>query len=212
MNLAAMNPNQTRPPLARILFIHGGVGGDQGNSVELGRALAQFLGDRATVAELFLSQNLSNDEIVGALEAADAFVFTTGTYWDSWGSPLQRFLEEFTRLEGTSVYLGKPAAVLVTMHSVGGKEVLSRLQGVLNTLGMSIPPMSGIAYSYSTQLALTTPVGKTEADFWSFADLERIAHNLMTAVAQNRTSDFTWSAWNIDTSNPNKKWISAERS
>ena len=40
------------------------------------------------------------------LAEADGFVFATGTYWDSWGSPLQKFLEETTAFEGTSVWLG----------------------------------------------------------------------------------------------------------
>ncbi len=194
-------------PLPKILLIHGSPVGSNGNSHLLSRALIQALGGRAQTTDLYLKQNLSSEVITTAIQNADAFVFTTGTYWDSWGSPLQKFLEDFTRLEGSPLYLGKPAAVLVTMHSVGGKEVLSRLQGVLNTLGIQIPPMSGIAYSYAAQLAMDTEAGKAEPDFWSVADLKRIAHNLLVAVERNRNAASTWNAWDFDARDPHKLWV-----
>ena len=199
-------PSLTRPR-PQILLINGSISGSSGNSHALSHSFVHALRDRAEVSELILSENPAEEKIVSALKNADAFVFSTGTYWDSWGSPLQKFLEDFTHLEGTEVYLGKPAAVLVTMHSVGGKEVLSRLQGVLNTLGLSIPPMSGIAYSYASKLAMETEAGKTEADFWSPADLEKIAHHLLVAAELNRTSQPDWKAWEVDARDPRKKWI-----
>ena len=68
----------------------------------------------------------------------------------------RNFFETITNLEGDVCFFGKPAAAIVTMHSVGGKEVLSRLQGVLNTHSdFSIPPMSAMTYSYTNQTALS---------------------------------------------------------
>ena len=93
-------------------------------------------------------------KLYAQLEKSQGFVFVTGTYWDSWGSPLQKFLENVTDLEGSPAFLGKPAIVMVLNHSVGGKGVLSRLQGVLSTLGCLIPPMSGIVYSWVTEQLL----------------------------------------------------------
>ena len=128
---------------------------------------------------------------VSLLERARGFIFATGTYWDSWGSPLQRFFEESTSLEGGAVWLGKPAATLVTMHSVGGKGVLSRLQGVLSTLGVLIPPMSGLAYSQANHLALQSG---GDADFWRVEDLEVVAHNLLAALKLREG----WRSWPVE--------------
>ncbi|RYZ61289.1 MAG: hypothetical protein EOP09_20145 [Proteobacteria bacterium] len=193
--------------LPHILFIHGSPSGRSGNSFTLSQELARSLSEQAEISELILSDQQSAEQIQTAIDHADAFVFTTGTYWDSWGSPLQKFLEDFTQLEGTPSYLGKPAAVLVTMHSVGGKSVLSRLQGVLNTLGLSIPPMSGLAYSYAAKLALETKIGASEADFWSPSDLERIAHNLMVAITLNANSPAKFKSWEVDARDPRKLWV-----
>ena len=68
-----------------------------------------------------------------ALKMAEAVLFVTGTYWDSWGSPLQKFLEDHAYLETSPVLMGKPAGAIVLQHFCGGKAVLSRLQGVLST-------------------------------------------------------------------------------
>ena len=138
---------------AHCLLINGSSRGSDGNSA----AMLQHW-QRSCRDFEFQTMHLVEIEDVSQtferLRWADAFVFATGTYWDSWGWPLQRFLESATETEGTSLWLGKPAAVLVTMHSVGGKSVLSRLQGVLSSLGAVIPPMTGIVISAVGQAAL----------------------------------------------------------
>jgi chromate reductase len=127
---------------------------------------------------------LPDEELLRLLHESAGFVFATGTYWDSWGSPMQRFLERATRFEGGPVWLGKPAAVVVTMHSADGKGVLSRLQGVLCTLGCQIPPMSGMVYSLATHLAIRRADAEPSvpyADFWQIDDFDTLCHNLLRA-------------------------------
>jgi chromate reductase len=143
-----------------------------------------------------------------ALCAADALVFATGTHWDSWSSPLQKFLEDATPAEAGPLWLGKPAAVLVTEHSVGGKAVLSRLQGVLLTLGCSLPPLSGLVLSQAVQLARRhTPDPALADDFWSPDDLDVIAHNLLTAARQPRPA---WRAWPVDRQHFSRPWLTSD--
>ena len=138
------------------------------------------------------------------IAACDALVFATGTYWDGWGSPLQRFFETMTPLEGRSEWLGKPAAAVVTMHSVGGKGILSRLQGVLCTLGLLIPPMSGVVVGLAARLALGAPGGAEFAeDFWTEGDLAILAHNLCEAARGGRS----WKAWGVDREDPARVWF-----
>ncbi len=133
---------------------------------------------------------------------ADGFIFVTGTYWDSWGSPLQTFLEQVTELEGTSAFLGKPAVVMVLNHSVGGKGVLSRLQGVLSTLGCLIPPMSGIVYSWVNEQILKRK-SQAAKDLWSLEDLEDIFENFQKSLE----SKVQWKSWSVDRKDYRKIWL-----
>jgi chromate reductase len=117
---------------------------------------------------------------------------------------MQRFLEDSTHLESSNIWLGKPAAVVVTMHSVGGKGIISRLQGVLSTMGLAIPPMTGFAYSMACHLAMSGNAADPElADFWQFDDLTVIAHNLMEAAAGGRE----WKTWIVDERSPSRRWM-----
>lgn len=143
-------------------------------------------------------------KIFKQLEQAEGFIFLTGTYWDSWGSPLQVFLENVTELEGSSAFLGKPAVVLVLNHSVGGKGVLSRLQGVLSTLGCMIPPMSGMVYSWvSDQLLSSNIKSEAQKDLWSLDDLEDILENFQKALQIK----IKWQGWPVDKKDYRKVWL-----
>ena len=138
-----------------ILILNGSSSGANGNCNELiksvlHRAQALDLPIRLNFEVIHLAQSGRVSIVKRQIKKADAFIFVTGTYWDSWGSPLQKFLEDVTDLEGTSAFLGKPSFVFVLNHSVGGKGLLSRLQGVLSTLGCLVPPMSGWVYSLVT--------------------------------------------------------------
>ncbi|MBO9665585.1 MAG: NAD(P)H-dependent oxidoreductase [Bdellovibrio sp.] len=133
---------------------------------------------------------------------SSAVVFVTGTYWDSWGSPLQRLLEQMTELEASPALMGKPCAVFVLMHSVGGKSVLSRLQGVLSTMGFMIPPMSGMVYSLVSDIALKAKTSHAK-DFWQREDAEMIFENLIKAIQMK----VQWTTWPVDKKDPRRKWF-----
>jgi NAD(P)H-dependent FMN reductase len=153
---------------------------------------------------LHLADVRMNEKLFKKVLSAPAVVFVTGTYWDSWGSPLQTFLEAFTNYEGHPQIVGKPVACLVLMHSVGGKSVLSRLQGVLNTFGFLIPPMSGMVYSLVNKLSAKTKSDHAK-DFWQPQDLLAIVHNLQTATEAAKST--CWCTWPVDKKNPRRTWV-----
>lgn len=185
----------------RILILNGSIHGDIGNCAVLIKELKKkhktLEWDIVHLAQTHFGPRLKNK-----ISKADAVLFFTGTYWDSWGSPLQKFLEDATDLEGHSEVIGKPAGVCVLMHSVGGKAVLSRLQGVLSTMGFLIPPMSGMTYSLSGQLALKSK-NKHARDFWCLEDLDVIVANLLLAAE----CTMSWKTWPVDRKNFRKKWV-----
>lgn len=198
---AAKSSPATKKPA--ILVINGSLGGRSGNTSGFLEFLREDLRHRARVREVVLAEKRPRTNLKRVVASSDGFIFATGTYWDSWGSPMQAFLEESTEWEGSSVWLGKPAAVVVTMHSVGGKEVLSRLQGVLSTLGCLIPPMSGMCYSLSNHLALESPASGFNDDLWQPADLSVISLNLLAAVARSSQ----WVSWPTDKKDPRRRWL-----
>jgi chromate reductase len=186
-----------------VLLINGSCVGNLGNSAELLSYARRFLEPKVEISSIDLYQNFNFSSHQSEIERSDGFVFATGTYWDSWGSPLQHFLEEATASEGAELWLGKPAAVLVSMHAVGGKGVLSRLQGVLNTFGLSIPPMSGVVYSYVNKLAIQACEPKETQDLWRPADIEIVCHNLVEAM----NGSTNWQSWPVDSENFAGKWM-----
>ncbi|MBY0414819.1 MAG: NAD(P)H-dependent oxidoreductase [Bdellovibrionales bacterium] len=197
--------------MKKILICDGSLGNSEGNTHHLILEVEKKIRENNCTYEcvhlksLFekkLTNNELKDELKNKLESADAFIFTSGTYWDSWGSPMQIFLETVTDFEASDIFLGKPAVVLITMHSVGGKGVLSRLQGVLNTLGMSLPPMTGLVYSLAGHLALETKSTFSD-DFWSLEDSSIVVHNLVTAL--NKKENFK--PWPVDHNDPKRIWI-----
>lgn len=191
----------------RITILNGSLGGHEGNTAQAIATLARLLATHARVECVALAEANAIEEARELIPRSQAFVFATGTYWDSWGSPLQRLFEQCTDLEGTAAWLGKPAATIVTMHSVGGKEVLSRLQGVLGTLGLEIPPMTGLAHSLAGELARRSPAGGAHGeDLWSLDDLEIVAHNLLEALHSPRRA---YRSWAVDRGDPSRRWINA---
>lgn len=188
----------------RILILNAALAGAEGNTAcWLARARAE-LGERVELDEAVLAGPGAETfaSLVPRLRAADGFWFATGTHWDGWSSPMQRFLEDATPAECTDLWLGKPAAVLVTEHSTGGKGVLSRLQGVLVTLGCVIPPCSGMVLAWSALLARRHEAEASE-DFWGADDLGVVAQNLLTAVGQRRPD---WRVWPVDRKDFKRVW------
>ena len=192
--------------MKNILILNGSLGEKNGNTnsliknIETNISKNGFACETIHLKDLF-DKKINISEIKNKLIKAEGFLFTSGTYWDSWGSPMQYFLEMTTEFEASDIFMSKPAAVLITMHSVGGKGVLSRLQGVLNTLGLMIPPMSGMVYSLAGQLALETDSSFAD-DFWSLEDVDVVIHNLLAAI--NKTG---FKAWPVDHKDPKRIWI-----
>ncbi len=197
-----------------ILILNGSPGGQTGNCEVLIRNLgaqiknnSEWKKDKVQVIQLAEIKwtSVETKKVFASIEKAQGFIFVTGTYWDSWGSPLQIFLENVTPLEGESAFLGKPAVVLVLNHSVGGKGVLSRLQGVLSTLGCFIPPMSGMVYSWVSQQVLKkASVGDAQSDLWSLEDLTQILENFKKALQ----IQVKWTSWPVDRNDYRKVWLS----
>lgn len=191
----------------KILIINGSPQGESGNCAKLiKKHILPQLAQQIDAEVVHLAELKNYKKLLNSVQKASAFIFVTGTYWDSWGSPLQKYLEETTALEGTKAYLGKPAAVIVLNHSVGGKSVLSRLQGILVTLGCWIPPMSGMVYGLNTDLALKSTSRKKsfhQDDFWSLDDLELVLENLVRSLKV----EIEWARWPIDRQNFRKLWL-----
>lgn len=205
----------TRRP--RLLLLNASLAGEAGNTAVLISRARRLLARRAHVEVVTLAS--ASDSVVDfaalqpKLAAADGFLFGTGTHWDSWSSVLQKFLEDATPSEATTLWLGKPAAVVVSEHSTGGKGVLSRLQGVLVTLGCSLPPMSGLVLSRAAFLAVQhTPDSATTRDFWCEADLRVVCHNLAEAARVSLDSAAPvrprWLTWPVDRRDFAARWIS----
>lgn len=184
----------------KILVLNGSPSGKKGNCAEFVRDLKTRADAKFEV--LHLADEKYGSSFKKKLAEADAVIFATGTYWDSWGSPLQRFLEDMTELEASLAIMGKPCAVFVLMHSVGGKSVLSRLQGVLSTLGFLIPPMSGMVYSLVSDIALKSKTSHAK-DFWQRDDADLILENLVKACDLN----IQWTTWPVDKKDPRRKWL-----
>ncbi len=186
-----------------ILIINGSLGGPTGNTSVLIKKIIELIDDKQFSVEI-IHLTVELIDLEKRLKKADGFIFTSGTYWDSWGSPMQKFLEECTQFEASDILLFKPAAVIITMHSVGGKSVLSRLQGVLNTLGLVLPPMSGLVYSLSTHLALENySVIDFHDDFWSIEDISVVVHNLITILKK----ESCFLSWPVDRKDPKRRWL-----
>ena len=198
--------------LPRLLLVNASLAGDSGNTAVFLAQAKRLLARRARVESIKLAGVVPAVRpttppcdfaaIQSKLAAADGFLFGTGTHWDSWSSVLQQFLEAATATEATALWLGKPAAVVVSEHSTGGKGVLSRLQGVLVTLGCSLPPMSGLVLSRAALIAAKHD-DVAARDFWCEDDLRVVCHNLAEAAAGGKR----WRTWPVDRHDFKARWI-----
>ncbi len=184
-----------------IAVVLAGLGGASGDGARLLALSASSLASvRTEVCVLANRPGFSAHE--ATLARASGFVFVTGTYWDGWSSHLQRFFEEATPTEATDLWLGKPASVWVTAHSVGGKAVLSRMQGVLSSFGCAIPPMSGLVVTRANELARAADA-EAARDLYGPDDLEVSVHNLLECVRGTRA----FRAWDVDRGDPSRPWL-----
>ena len=179
--------------------MNGSMHGNKGNCAEVAKYLQNTFSQFKIIHCPLKSTSKKN--VKQLLNKADGFVFLTGTYWESWGSPLQKFLEDFTDLEAEAEFMGKPAVCIVLAHSTGGKSVLSRLQANLNLFGCLIPPMGGVELTLVNQMvqAMASP---HKDDLWTIKDLTP-----MMEILGKYLPPQTIKPWATDKENFRKKWI-----
>lgn len=194
-----------------LTIINGSIGGKNGNTASLIKKIKRKISkidSNIKIKILHLHSNFDWPKVRNIIKDSNALIFCTGTYWDSWGSPMQQLFEKMTEIEGKQHLLGKPAGVIVTMHSVGGKEVASRMQGVLCSMGCVLPPFSAFAYSYSDHIAHQSRfLGKKLLDdVWHIEDLSAFLFNIITYSKGEKN----WKVWDyLDTNayNPTSVWL-----
>ena len=169
------------PSAPHLLILNGALRGAAGNSGWLCAEAARLVDGKATVRTIHIAEGgLALDDLDAALRQADAILLATGTYWHSWGSPLQRLIEVLTPLENDPALFGKPVGALVTMDSVGGAELCARLLSVFQQLGCMVPPCSSLVLS---RLAVTATHGGADDphddDLWQLGDLPIVLYNLL---------------------------------
>ena len=181
-----------------ILIINGSIRGTQGNSGAVTRIAEKFLTGThsATVSILNLTEpKPAIKEVYDILNAADGFLIITGTYWNNWGSSLQRFIEVMTTFENAPCFFGKPLVCVVSMDSVGGLEVAARIHSVFAGLGCWSPPCSTLVLSRIGQEAVLATEGQENdlnEDVWRIADIEVVLTNLI--IAAGMKCDI-WACW-----------------
>ena len=176
----------------RLLFLNGSLRGTAGNTQRFLMRAATHLNGRAQVEHLSLADYTGTvEELVEILRQADGFLLGSGVYWNSHGSPMQRFLEVVTGWEATDVFLGKPVGVVLGMDSVGGMEVASRLLSVLNLFGCTSPPFAAVVLSRVSQKATADSNAK---DVYAESDVCILADNILLAAQSYQPK---WLAWEV---------------
>lgn len=186
------------PIAKKVLVLNASLRGTTGNSWALVSKAKDWFGQEKnlSVEVLTLTDPMpATQQVYDLLAAADGFLVVTGVYWNSWSSPLQRFLEVATAFENTPAFFGKPVACAVTMDSVGGTDVASRLQGVFSGLGCWSPPCSTLVLSRVGLEAIAASAGQPDdpnEDVWRPDDLVIVWKNLVAAMQVSRVQ---WVAW-----------------
>jgi hypothetical protein len=189
-----------------VLILNAGLGGESGNSAVVAARAARELSALGAELQMLVLEGAGSAAAREALQRAQRIVIVSGTYWGGFSSSLQRLFEQLTDTEGSSLWLGKPASVLVTAHQVGAQSVLWRLQGLLVTLGCTIPPMSGVVICKTgEQLRRLAP--ERCADVWGLEDVATAMHNLLAAPATA-----AYRAWPVDSEHFRERWLEPEGS
>lgn len=194
-----------------LTIINGSIGGKNGNTGSLIKKIVKKINkidSNILIKVIHIRKDFNWLKVRNLIKESDALIFCTGTYWDSWGSNMQKLFEKMTEIEGKKDLLGKPVGVIVTMHSVGGKEVASRMQGVLCSMGCILPPFSAFAYSYADHVAhKSRRFGeKLLDDVWHIDDLEAFLWNII----KYSKGEKDWKVWDyLDTEsyNPSSVWL-----
>jgi hypothetical protein len=194
-----------------IAIINGSLGGRTGNTHNLIKKIRKTINKinpDINVKIIHLHPGFNWPHVRKIIRTSDGFVFCSGTYWQSWGSPMQQLFEKMTEIEGKKHLLGKPAGVVVTMHSVGGQEVASRIQGVLCSLGCVLPPFCAFAYSYADHVAHRSRYHgkKLMDDIWHIEDTYALVSNIIEYVK----GTYKWKVWDFldtDAFDPTSIWL-----
>ncbi len=176
----------------QMLILNGSLRGNSGNTARILSYACRCAQDRAKLTQVALADFAgSTSSLVGQVARADVLLFGSGVYWNSFGSPLQRFLEVVTGWESSDIFLGKPAGVVLTMDSVGGMEVSARLLGVLNLLGCTVPPLASVVLS---RVGMAGGHEVDREDVYSPADIPVLIDNLLLCGGAPR---LPWQHWQV---------------
>ncbi|HEY4223431.1 MAG TPA: NAD(P)H-dependent oxidoreductase [Myxococcota bacterium] len=185
--------------MTRILLVNGALRGSRGDTAAALAHCAKHATDRGAVVDTLVLADLAAApiaarEVVARVENADALILGTGTVWSSPSSVMTRFLEVLTPRELDPAFLGKPAAAVVTMDSVGGVEAGSRLLVALTLMGFALPPCALVALARTSIRDVDDAHHGDEhdADVWSPRDLPVLIDNVL-AMAQVRPPYRAWS-------------------
>ncbi len=187
-----------------VLILNTGLGGLGGNCEVVAERCRQLLDALGVRHESLVLRDAVLGQARAALGRAERLVFVTGTYWGGFSSLLQQLLEELTPTEASELWLGKPAAALVTAHQVGAQSVLFRLQGVLVTFGCLVAPMSGVVISKVGE-ALRVRAPELCDDVWGLEDVATALHNLLAVPF----APGSFRAWPVDREHYADKWLDA---
>ena len=180
---------------AHILFLNGSLRGSTGNTSRLLERARLDAPAGTTHETISLAEYTGTVEALAArLVAADAFLFGSGVYWGSWGSPLQRFLEVITSYELSPCFLGKAAGAVVSADSVGGLDVAQRVLGACTLLGCIVPPLSTVVVSRVAVAAAAVALDGSD-DVWQPDDLRVVMQNLVAAA--DATRGVQWATWPV---------------
>lgn len=185
-----------------VLILNAGLAGSAGNSRVVAERCGELLRALGVPHEILVLRDAAPGALQAALERAQRLVFVSGTYWGGFSSLLQQAFEELTPSEGSELWLGKPAAVLVTAHQVGAQSVLFRLQGVLVTLGCLVAPMSGVVITKVGE-ALRARAPELCGDVWGLEDVATALHNLLAAPF----TPHVFRAWPVDREHYAERWL-----
>ena len=180
-----------------MLIINGSIRGNGGNSariIDVIKRTSTML-DRS-MEVLTLAEGMpSMGEVKTRLLNSDSFLIVTGNYWNSWGSPFQRFLEVVTAYENTEVFFGKPVACIVSMDSVGGIEIAARLHNVFSGFGCWSPPCSTVVISRVGQEAIEASQARkdgTNEHVRRPSDISVLIENLLISEPLKNTRWLRW--------------------
>ncbi|MEK6878085.1 MAG: NAD(P)H-dependent oxidoreductase [Nanoarchaeota archaeon] len=184
-----------------ILIINAALNGSTGNTAQLLKIAERKLRQSFEVDTVCLNNRITFDKCISKIKNASGFIIGTGVHWNGWSSLLQKFLESATPTEGKEMWLGKPCGFIVTMHSVGGIEVLSRLITTMNLMGCFTPPACGMSYSLAEHKSRKSKFN--ENIFWDSSDINIVCHNLSEAINHSNS----WKFWKVDRSHINDVWL-----